>query len=133
MNLTVPTLSYVSLSGRKQNITSIHTIGSDITLICAVELNPTILDSEIFLLTIDAQLSRNGTPLPLTGPTVTGTTFTYVTHLRSFQQRDFGNYTCTATVTPSPSSTYLTGIDVLSNTLNIKPGKTLREHGSTKK
>ena len=92
-------------------------------LTCAVKLNPAIQNSEIFLLTIDAQLSRNGTPLPLTGPTVTGTAFTYITHLRSFQQSDFGNYTCRATIRPSPSSTYLIGTDVLSNTLNIKPGK----------
>ena len=94
-------------------------------LTCVVKLNLAIQNSEIFLLTIEAQLSRNGTPLPLTGPTVTGTTFTYTTQLRLFQQSDFGNYTCTATVSPSPSSTYLTGIDVLSNTLNIKPGKML--------
>ena len=92
--------------------------------ICAVELNSEILDSEIFLLTVDAQLLRNGTPFLLTGPTVTGTTFTYVTQLKSFQQSDFGNYTCTATVRPSLSSMYLTGIDVLSNTFSIKPGKT---------
>jgi hypothetical protein len=90
-----------------------------------VELNPAILDSEIFLPMIDVQLSRNGTPLSLTGPTVTGATFTYVTQLRSFQRSDFGNYTCTAAVRPQPSSTYLTGIDILSNSLDIKPGKTV--------
>ena len=102
---------------------SIQITGSDVRLTCAVELHPAVLDSEIFLLMVDAQLSRNGTPLPLIGPTVTGTTFTYTTQLDSFQKSDFGNYTCTATVRPQSASIYLTGIDVLSNTLNIKPGK----------
>ena len=101
---------------------SIQTLGSDVRLTCAVELNAAILDSEIFLLAIDTQLSRNGTPLPLVGPIVTGTTFTYTTQLRYFRQSDFGNYTCTAIIRPQPSSTYLTGIEVQSNTLNIKPG-----------
>ena len=119
----VPTPSHVSLTSSKLTTNSIQLTGSDVRLTCAVELHPAVLDSEIFLLMVDTQLSRNGFPLPLTGPTVTGTIFTYTTLLDSFQKSDFGNYTCTTTIRPHPSSTYLTGIDVLSNTLNIKPGK----------
>ena len=102
-------------------------IGSDVELTCTVELNSaSILGSEISLLMVSAQLSNNdGTPLVLTGPIVTGTTFTYTTQLSSFVRNDFGNYTCIATVEPQPSenSTYVTGTTVLSDSLLIKPGK----------
>ena len=123
MHDVVPTPSYVSLTSSKLTTNSIQITGSDVRLTCVVELHPAILDYEIFLLMVDTQLSRNGTPLPLAGPTVTSTTFTYTTQLDSFQRSDFGNYTCTAIVRPQSSSAYLTGIDVLSNTLNIKPSK----------
>ena len=113
--------SYVTLTSNVANI--IQIVGSDVELTCTVELNPEILGSEIFLLAVNAQLSRDGTQLALTGPTVTGTTFTYAFQLNSFQRSDFGNYTCTATIRPQPTSAYLTGDDILSATLNIKPGK----------
>ena len=86
-----------------------------------MELNSAILGSEIFLLTVDAQLSKDGTPLTLTGPTVTGTTFTYTTQLDPFERNDYGNYTCIATIRPQQTSSYLLGVDVLSDTLNIRP------------
>ena len=57
---------------------------------------------------VDAQFSKDGTPLTLTGLTVTGTTFTYTTWLGSFDRRDAGNYTCKANMRPNPASTYLT-------------------------
>ena len=123
--ILVSALSYITLTSSKLNTKPIRIIGSDVRLTCAVELNPAILDSEIFLLTVDTQLYRSGTPLPLTGPTVTGTSFTYTTQLRSFQCSDFGNYTCTATVSyrPHPASTYILGVDTLSDTLNINACK----------
>ena len=118
----VSTPSSITLTSSNAN--SIQTTGSNVTLTCAVVLNPAILESEIFLLRVDAQLSRDGAPLALTGPTVIGTTFTYTTQLNLFQESDYGNYTCTATVRPQPSSTHLSGIDVLlSDTLTIKAGK----------
>ena len=95
---------------------------SDVTLSCTVELGPAVSQSDVPLLTVDAQLSRDGTPLALSGLTVTGTTFTYTIQLDSFGRSDSGNYTCTATVRPQPTSTYLTGIAVTSNANNIKAG-----------
>ena len=71
---------------------------------------------------VDAQLSRDGTTLALTGPTVAGTTFTYTIQLDSFGRNDSGNYTCTATVRPQPTSTYLTGSGVLSNVTRVTTG-----------
>ena len=85
-------------------------LGSDITLTCSVELSSAVTDSDLSLLLVDVQLSRDGTPLTLTGPTVTGTTFAYTIQLESFNRRDAGNYTCTATVRPKPTSTHLTAL-----------------------
>ena len=42
--------------------------GYDITLICTVNMCQEILDSEIVLLMVDAQLSRDGNSLALIGP-----------------------------------------------------------------
>ena len=56
----------------------------------------------------------------LAGPIVTGTTIIYTARVNVFGRSDYGNYTCTATVRPQPSSTYLIGVDVLSDTLSIK-------------
>ena len=100
----------------------IQIVGSEVILTCTVELNSAILGSEIFLLAVNAQLSKNGTVLALAGPVVTaGTIFTYTMQLNLFRMNDFGKYTCTATVRPQPTSAYLRGTDVLSDTLNIKP------------
>lgn len=105
------------------------TIGSEVILTCTVELNSEILGSEIFLLTVDTQLSKDRAPLALTGPIVTGTTFTYTAQLNSFQRNDYGKYICTATIRPQPTSAYLIGVDVLSDALNIKPGESsLKRH-----
>ena len=85
-------------------------------------LNSAVLNSEIFLVTVDAQLSMDGNQLDLTGPIVTGTIFTYTALLKSFQESDFGSYTCTATIRPHTFVTYLTGVDVLSDSLSINAG-----------
>ena len=118
----VPTPSFITLTSSKAQ-DFIQIIGSNITLTCAMKLNSSILDSEIFLLTMDAELLRNGIPLSLVGPIVNRTTFTYTTQLNSFGKNDFGNYTCMATIRPQPTSAYLTGTDVLSETLIIIPGE----------
>ena len=59
-----------------------------------------------------------------TGPVVTaGTNFIYTIQLNPFQSSDFGNYTCSATIEPQPTSVYLSGVyHIMSDTLNIKPG-----------
>ena len=101
----------------------IQITGSDVTLTCAVELNSLIHSSEVHLLIVDVQLSRDGTPLALTGPTVSGTTITYTRRFESFGRSDSGNYTCTATIQPQPTSAYLTGNETLkSDSITIKAG-----------
>ena len=100
-------------------------VGSDVTLTCTLVLNSVIMGSENALLMVDAQLSRDGTPLALPSVTVIGTTFTYTTVVNSFERSDSGNYTCTATVRPQPAATYLNGTETLESNINIRAGKYL--------
>ena len=78
--------------------------GSAVTVNCVVELSPAVMESEVSLVMVDAELSRDGTPLTLTDPTVTGTRFIFGVAVSSFNDNDVGTYTCTATVRPTQSS-----------------------------
>ena len=75
---------------------------------CTVELGPTVMESELSLLMVSAVISRDRTPLNITSQSMSGTTFTFGTTVNSFSEEDIGNYSCTATVRPQPS-TFLTG------------------------
>ena len=98
-------------------------VTSTVTVTCTVKLNSAILESDLSLLMVTAQLTHpNGTVLSLSN-SVTGTTFTYTTQLNSFRRGDSGNYTCTATITPQPVATYLTGTGVLIDTVKITARK----------
>ena len=95
------------------------------TVTCTVVMGPTVSQSDLSLLMVDAQLSRDGTPLALTDPTVTGTTFTYTTQLDSFGRSDSGNYTCTATITTlDPIYSNASGV-VVSYSVEITTGKVI--------
>jgi hypothetical protein len=78
-------------------------------------MNSSVMDSEVSLLIVEAQLTRpNRTMLNLSHPTLSGTTFTFTTRVKSFSDDDAGNYTCSATVRPGQSSPYLTETGELS-------------------
>ena len=98
--------------------------GSDVTVNCTAELGSAVMESELSLLIVDVQLSRDGAPiaLSLSDPTVNRTTFIYTAQLSSFGRNDSGNYTCTATVRPQPTSTFLTGMGRMFNTAKITTG-----------
>ena len=115
----VPTPSSLMLITRNDAVV----VGSNITLTCTLVLNSVIMGSENALLMVDAQLSRDGTLLALPSVTVTGTTFTYTTMVNSFRRSNSGNYTCTATVRPQPTATYLTGTETLESNIYIRAGK----------
>ena len=97
---------------------------STVTVTCTVELNNSaILESELSLVTVEAELSTPNEPtLSISNPMVSGTTFIYSTQLNSFERSDSGNYVCTATVRPLSTMTYLTGVGILSNTIRITVG-----------
>ena len=118
--------SQLSVSMNSDPVSPIQPLGSDVTLNCAVELDPAIVESDLSLVMVDAQLSRDGTPLDVTGPTVTGTTFTYTIQLDSFGRSDSGNYTCTATVRPQPTLTFLTGSGEGSTIIEVTTGKAFK-------
>ena len=87
-----------------------------------MELSPLVVESDLSVVMVDVQLSRDGTPLTLTGPTVAGTTFIYTIQLNSFGRSDSGSYTCTATVRPHPPSTFLTESGEQSDTVRVTTG-----------
>ena len=98
--------------------------GSDVSLICSVQMNPGVLESELSLLQVNTVLVKpDGTILDLANPSISGTTFTYTTQVISFGDNDVGNYTCTATIRPQAASTYLTGSGTLSGRIEIVIGE----------
>ena len=77
-------------------------------------MNDFVLDSEISLLTVVAQLTMpDGTTVDLSDPEISDTTYHFTTMVNSFGDSNVGNYTCTATVTPGPTATFLTGMGQL--------------------
>lgn len=94
--------------------------GTDVTLTCTVEIGQGMSQSDLSLLTVDVQLSRNGTMLALTGPMVISTNFSYTIQLDSFGRRDSGNYTCTVSL--QQPSTYLTGMGIHSAVAKVVTG-----------
>ena len=117
--LAVPTPSSLMLTSSPEAVL----FGSDVTLTCTLGLNSAIVASDLPLLMVDIQLSRDGMSLSdPTQPSVTDITFTRTSQLDSFGITNVGNYSCNATV--RSSSPYLTGNEVLqSNTSEVTTGK----------
>ena len=77
-----------------------------------MELDSIILESDLSLVNVSAEISRDGTILTQTSQSVDGTIFNFGATVNFFSQStsDVGNYVCRATVTPLPSSSFLTGM-----------------------
>ena len=95
--------------------------GTDVILTCTVELSPSVVDSDLSVVMVDTQLSRDGTPLTPTD-TMDDTTFTYTVQLDSFGNDDIGNYTCISIVRPRQPSTFLTESSEQSDTARVTSG-----------
>ena len=97
--------------------------GSDVTLTCSVQMNQTVLASELSLLTVTTSLTKpDGSSLDLPTPVISERTLAYsfTTQVNGFGDSDIGNYTCNATVGPQPSSLFLTGRSQwVSNTIEL--------------
>ena len=101
----------------------ISTARVNVDVVCTVEFGPVIMESEISFLTVDAQLSRNGSTLTLTGPVLSGTRLSYTYRIESFEVNNTGEYVCTAAVSPSQSSSpYITGSAALTTKETIAFG-----------
>ena len=99
--------------------------GSDVTFTCSVQMNQTILASELSLLMMNVSLIKpDGSSLDIYNPVISGKTYSFIVRMISFDDTDFGNYTCTVTVKPQPSSTFLIGMSKLeSNPIEVLIGK----------
>ena len=105
------------------NPASITAAGTSVDVICTVELGPAVVESDLSLLVVDAQLSRDGTTLALTGPTMNGIRFIFSSQIASFQMSSVGDYICTATVSLRSAQTYITGNATMSGRATIVIGK----------
>jgi hypothetical protein len=76
---------------------------------CEVDFGQLVTESELSLLTVEAELFRDGTPLALDAPIMRGSRFIFESAVCSFRDSNVGSYNCTATVSPAPSSQFLTG------------------------
>ena len=83
-----------------------------------------MLESDLSLLLVDSQISRDGITLALSGPTVAGTRFIYSYQIESFTVCDSGKYICTATVKPKFGLAYITGNQTLTGQATVAVGKT---------
>ena len=98
------------------------TLGSDVTINCTVKLDAAVMESELSLLAVDAQLSRDGVTLNLSNLIISGTSFTYTTVVNSFGRSDSGNYSCAASI--RSNSSYLTeNMSRISGSMNILIGE----------
>ena len=120
--LSVPAVSSVTVTTIPDTIS---TAGTNISVFCTVELGPVVLESDLSLLLVYTQLSRDGTTLALTGPTVVGTKFIYSFQIKSFTACDNGNYVCAATVSPQFASPYIIGNGTLTGQATVVVGKTV--------
>ena len=96
--------------------------GSDVTLICSVQMNETILSTpELSLLMVNVSLIKpDGSSLDLSNQMIDGTIYSFTTPVNGFGNTDIGNYTCNVTVRPQPSSIFLTGMGQrISNTIEL--------------
>ena len=105
--LTVPNPQSVIVSS---SYGSIVLNGTNVTVTCTVELGPLVMnESDLSLITVEAQLFRDGNELTQASSQVNGSTYTFGFMVSSFGESDNGNYSCSATVRPLPSSPHLTG------------------------
>ena len=95
--------------------------GSDVTLICSVQMDQNVLTSELPFLMVNARLTRpDGSVFDLSDPVMSGTTYNFTTQVNSFGDSDVGDYTCTASVRLQASSPFLTGMgELVSNPINL--------------
>ena len=121
--LTVPSITSVTVTSSLGNPVR---VGSTVMVTCAVELSAVVMESELSLLTVTAQLTGGGNTLTPSGPTISGSTLTYSFTLGPLLRTHSDNYTCTTTI--GPASTFLTAAEIgqLSNIIAITTGKPIQ-------
>ena len=100
-NIIVPA---PTVNVRSNEPNPIRPVGSDVTLTCVVELSPIVGVS----VTVNIQLTNPaGIPRSTTIPSVSGSTYTITSMVRSFGRGQSGFYTCRATVSATLSNSFI--------------------------
>ena len=97
--------------------------GSDVTLICAVELSPAV-DIPVTVntvLTTDEGFMRTSTAQPVMGSI---TNYTAIFMISSFRRSDSGLYACSATVSLT-SNAYISDSSTVTHTIRVTTGEML--------
>ena len=97
----------------------VHPVGSTVTLTCMADLDPAI-DVPVI---VNIELSDPaGRILTATTPSVSGSTYSSMATISSFGRDQSGLYTSSATVSPSPLNSFLSGGGSQSQTLRVTTG-----------
>ena len=100
----------------------VRPVGSTVTLTCMADLDPAI-DVPV---TVNIELSDPaGSLLATTTPSVTGSTYSSMATITSFGRDQSGLYTCSATISPSPPNSFLSGSSSQSVTLRVTTGEAM--------
>ena len=121
-NIIIPTVPDPQAVNITSNLGTMVLNRSDVTLICSVQMDKNAhLDRHESLIMVNASITKpDGTVVFLSNPEIEGTVYKLTTQVNSFGENDVGSYTCNATVRPSPSAIYLTGMGQLaSNPIKI--------------
>ena len=103
----VPVPTLVSVTSNP--VSPIRPVGSNVTLICTVELSPAV-DVPVIVNTV--WTGPDGVTLSPTTPAMGNLTrYTSTAMVSSFERDQSGNYTCTATV--SSTSSFLTDLSLI--------------------
>ena len=123
MFLSVVPAPTVTLSSSIPN--PIPPFGSDVTLICSVELSP-LVDIPV---TVNIQLSDPSEDLLTTAlPSMSGSTYNITRMIASFGRDQSGVYTCTATVHSTSPNTFVTDSNSMSNSIRVTTGEIFASH-----
>ena len=96
------------------------TEGTSVNLTCTVELGA-LVESDLQLFNLEITLSRDETTSDST--TLNSTTLNYTHKIATFDRTDSGNYSCTATARPHPSSVYINTSGTSSHVIRVTTGK----------
>ena len=112
----------IRISTDQANPLMVRPIGSTVTVTCTADLDPAI-DVPV---TVNIQLrDPAGSPLITTSPSVSGSSYTTAATISSFGRSDSGVYTCTTTVSSSPSNPFLSNSSSRSETFRVTTGEAI--------
>ena len=119
--ILVPRPAAIRISINQVNPLMVHPVGSTVTLTCMADLDPAIGGVPV---TMNIQLrDPAGRTLTTTTPSVSGSTYSSMATISSFGRNQSGSYICSATVSPSPSNSFLSDSSPQHETLRVTVGE----------